>query len=553
VDEWDNTDTGPALNKDGLLWWEPPVIANEFKKDEFGVTGYSYKITTSAALSGVYYGNIAVSGVADGTPQCVITTSAAHNLGNNDIVTITGMDAVECNGTWAIETVTDTTFELDGSDFVTAWSAGGKVIREDSDVVSEHGDIGLDIVTVIPAQKPSRAFKFPLIYKNRTLLCGYTQGKEANRCDFSSANTTEVWNGADSSDDGTQSLYFGSSEPLSAGHQIYNRYGSRVITMLAMFKDKETYVLQGDSPENFTIEKVSSNIGCPAPFTLASAEIAYETEPNVRRNRLFWLSYDGPYSFDGQVLTPIKGVEKYFDPDNSDSLVLSQIKDSSGWYDVQKGEYNLLIPTGTATKNNTWLVYDVLKKKWFRKDTGLAEFPQIGFPVTASASGGNYIYGGIDTGFMMRLENGDSWADATPGKPIEQVVETGDFWPTNNIWDLTRIRKVKVMGKRISEEHEITVQHAADTDDSLGLSGIWMDDAGLWQDWEGGEWVSAALASMRMYMTDTINRIARNTVRDNLFGWSHRFEFSVSTDETTKGFQPLGWGIVYQKEDRHDE
>ena len=74
--------------------------------------------------------------------------------------------------------------------------------------------------------------------------------------------------------------------------------------------------------------------------------------------------------------------------------------------------------------------------------------------------------------------------DAKSEIEIEQVVETGDFWPTGNIWDLTRIRQIKVMAKRIPEANKLNVHHASDTDDSLGLSGIW-------QNWDGGEWVDA--------------------------------------------------------------
>ena len=80
-----------------------------------------------------------------------------------------------------------------------------------------------------------------------------------------------------------------------------------------------------------------------------------------------------------------------------------------------------------------------------------------------------------------------------------------------------------------------------------------MDDTCVFEDWEGGEWVSAALASINLYLDDSLNRIARDTIADNLKGWSHRFEFVLSTDETTKGFQPLGWGIVFYKEDRRDD
>jgi len=551
VTEVDGTLLSTAtMGQNGLLWWVPPAESAEAKKTEFGVTGYSYKISFSGTLSGTYTGDLAVSGTANAT-EVTITTSTAHNLGNNDVVTITGITGTtEANGTWAIEVLTATTFTLVGSVYTNAYSAGGKVVRNATDIMSESGDIALDVVTLIPAQKTVPPFKFPSTYKNRVLLCGYDQGNESNRCDYSQTNSTEIWNGADSSDGGVYSLYFGGSEPLTAAREIYNRYGSAVITLLAAFKNGETYVLKGDTVEEYTISKVSSNIGCPAPLTMTSVEVAFEVASELRRNLLIWLSDVGPYTFDGQTLGPIKGIEKYFDPDETDSINFDSIEKSRAWYDAAKREWNLLIPVGASqTTNNTWLAYDLIKKKWFRKDTGAATFPQTGFAV-ADTFGTKYTYGSIDTGYMMRLEYGNSW----DGTPIEQVVETGDFWPTGNMWDLTRIINIKVAAKRIPEQHALTVQHYADTDDAQGLSGIWQSwSGGQWVNWPGGKWVSASLPSINLYLTDSNNRIARDTIRDNLFGWSHRFRFSVSTFETTKGLQPLGWGIIYRKENRYDE
>jgi hypothetical protein len=73
---------------------------------------------------------------------------------------------------------------------------------QEEDIIADDGDIALDVVTVYPAQKTIKPFKFPSQFKNRSLLCGYTQGKEGNRCDYAIENTTEGWNGSDSSDDG---------------------------------------------------------------------------------------------------------------------------------------------------------------------------------------------------------------------------------------------------------------------------------------------------------------------------------------------------------------
>lgn len=41
-----------TLNQTGVIYWVPPAETSEHPKTEFGVTGYSYEITTSALLSG---------------------------------------------------------------------------------------------------------------------------------------------------------------------------------------------------------------------------------------------------------------------------------------------------------------------------------------------------------------------------------------------------------------------------------------------------------------------------------------------------------------------
>jgi len=151
---------------------------------------------------------------------------------------------------------------------------------------------------------------------------------------------------------------------------------------------------------------------------------------------------------------------------------------------------------------------------------------------------------------LVRLENGTSW----DGTPVEHLIETGDFWPTGNIWDLTRIRQVKFMAKRLAEDYTLTVNHYVDTDEVVGVSGVWADwDGGGWEDWVGGGWQSAALGTVSFNISDSRNRIARDTIQSNIYVWTVRLRFLLTTDDTENVPKLLGWGIVYQKEDRRDE
>ena len=82
---------------------------------------------------------------------------------------------------------------------------------------------------------------------------GYTEGNEGNRVDYSEDNAPDIFNGENTSLDGYQSLYFGGTERLTAGTQIYNRFGSNLFASLVMFKANEIYLMTGDSPLDYRI------------------------------------------------------------------------------------------------------------------------------------------------------------------------------------------------------------------------------------------------------------------------------------------------------------
>lgn len=403
--------------------------------------------------------------------------------------------------------------------------------------------VKVDIVTGIPAQYKVQAYDFPSRYKNRTLLAGFSAGKESNRVDYSVTNAPDVFNGAESSMDGVQSLYFGGAEPLTAGIELYNRFGSNVFATWVALKKDETYLLIGDGPEDFKIYPISYNIGCPAPLTLATAEVGFELAQDVIRNVAIWLSASGPVMFDGAVLSPIPGIDKYFDPAESVSVDFDNIDAASGWYDSVYREYNLLIPSGSGqSTNNVWLVYDLVKKKWFTKDTSTANFPQVGIPVDDDY-GTSYVYAGIDTGRLMRLENGTDW----DGTDIEQILTTGDFWPSGNIWDKTRIRYLKVVATRIDESAPLNVDLLVDGDSDNGVDFVWQDtDDFVWTATDDFVYVEFSAPELSLRLDAGNSRIVRSTTGLNQLGWTYGVKFELTTGSSSKGFQPIGFGIEYQ-------
>lgn len=185
------------------------------------------------------------------------------------------------------------------------------------------------------------------------------------------------------------------------------------------------------------------------------------------------------------------------------------------------------IPDGfSALERTNWFVYDMVKRRWFEKHTGQARFPKAGFPVI-DTNGAQLIYGGIDSGQMIQQENGTVWENFLD-IPIFQKLETGDFFPTGNIWDLTRIYKFKMAMRKIVEASKnLSITHYTDTGtDGTSLTALDTDSGST--------------------------RVIRSTQSSNLLGWSHRFKYEMDTEKTTKGFQPIAWGYQYAIEREDD-
>ena len=369
----------------------------------------------------------------------------------------------------------------------------------------------IDTVYGIPAQTSIPTFKFPAQFKNRLLLCGNIEGKQGNRIDYSMPNASDVWNGELSSMNGIQSIYVAGEADLTCGTQIYNRYGSNVFAFFLAFKNNELYVIAGDNPEDFKWFPVSTTIGCPAPLTLDKAEVGYKMTTDASRQIALWVDTTGPMMFDGGIIVPIKGVKTFFDPASDNCITLASIEDAIGWYDSTYGEYNIVFPV-----DSLWLVYDLLKQRWYTKVP--ATYPTCAFPVR-DVHGVQYIYAGLDTGYMLRLENGTTW----DGTGIAQTVETGDFFPSKDMWHKTRLRRFKIAAKDVTEALNLAMTHYVDTATS-GTSLTALD------------------------LSSGANRIVRDTQSMNLLGWSHRMKFTTTSSSTKKGFQPLVWGYQYRIE-----
>lgn len=417
-------------------------------------------------------------------------------------------------------------------------------------------DIVVDLVYGIPAlNEKLDPFDFSAIFSNRLMLGSFSRGDEGNRMDYSLTNAPDVWNGSQSSEYGTYSLRFGGVEKLTGATQLFNRFGASVFSMLLVFKASEIFMLVGDTPDEFQIFPVSQTIGCPCPLTLATAEVGLEIGQGMTRNIAIWVSHSGPMMFDGAVLTPLRGIMNYFDPADSNYVDWDNMDKARGWVDNIYKEYNLLLPSGPGVGEiNAWLVYDLIRKKWYMKDTGSGNTPLCGFNVI-SDTGEQMAYGGDDDGQMLYLENGTTWN----GTPITHKIRTGDFWPSDNIWDRTLIRKFKFYVTKTKEVGTVlNVTYFADTDANSGAGVTWQDQAAgvSWADTtDGVSWADTLSTTLSLDLDTAlgVQRITRVIDDLNRAGWSHAFEFECITEDTQKGFQPIAWGVRYMVERKDDQ
>jgi len=127
---------------------------------------------------------------------------------------------------------------------------------------------------------------------------------------------------------------------------------------------------------------------------------------------------------------------------------------------------------------------------------------------------------------MVQLESGTTW-DNGSATGIAQSVTTGNFSPSNNIWDESTIRKVKLLTNELTQvsttKNTVTLKHYLNT-----------------------ETEAYTIGSMDLSTIIGSQGIVR-TVKDmNKTGVFHAFNFSTTTSNVNKGLQPIYWGVEYR-------
>lgn len=327
-------------------------------------------------------------------------------------------------------------------------------IRFDKEVLGSSS-CRINYIGGISAKKTMEYYKFPVFAQGRVLLCADMAG-DKNKAAVSGKFFPQVYNGADSVD-----LFFGDDGELTCGVEIFSQYGSNLYSMILMFKDNQTWVVSGQDIttwENTTFI-LSDSIGCPAPLTLKMINLAAEPGQGINRTLAIWQGSSGIYMSDGRAPIPIHhDIKKYFDRNDASCINLTKIGDSIGFVDSVNQEYHWLFASGSSTTLDKELVYDIKRNKWFDIDRGTGMDLQYGLSVE-DTDGNQYTYGFIDTGYMERLEYGNTF----DGNSIVSTFQLGDFAPLGLSYatQLDHLKLISVIPTTATDD--VTCTHYTDT------------------------------------------------------------------------------------------
>jgi len=218
----------------------------------------------------------------------------------------------------------------------------------------------------------------------------------------------------------------------------------------------------------------------------------------------------------GSITTVSEDIADLFDSSRSTYLGASAISTITMFNDSVLSELHMIVPGSYE------YVWDMKRNKWFQIVRGTELYGGAPF---ADTNGYRYCYGYNNAGFVMRLENGTAF-DTTS---IAHTLRTGDMalavggrgesgsimaWSKVNWFDL--VAKAKTV-----------------TDQNIAM--VYFNDTGTAS--YGATTITPLRSGYRLINTPTHNKDIQTTF--------HGFQFSISTDDETIGFEPLYLGIRY--------
>jgi len=178
--------------------------------------------------------------------------------------------------------------------------------------------------------------------------------------------------------------------------------------------------------------------------------------------------------------------------------------------------------TLSDASNNTLdqeYVLDLKKWRWYKIDRTTGKRLQCGITVL-DTQGNQYTYGLLDTGYMMRLENGTDF----DGNDITCTFQVGDqVLISQDLLSETRIHRASLVAVSKNTDSSVSLTHYLD-----GAS-------------SGTSYAMSVADVSHRYANDIVDIYSNPAV-------FHSFKLTATTDQETKGFEPLYFAVYYGKE-----
>lgn len=368
----------------------------------------------------------------------------------------------------------------------------------------------------IPTANQVSSYTFPIHAADRLML-GCEKSGDRNAMLISAQNAPDVFNGLDSF-----KIKFGDNNDLTCGCTIFAQYSANVYNFVIVFKKNETWSLSWQESTSGILwnrYKISPTVGCPSPMTLKVASVAFDKNVNQTKVLAVWRGAQGIYVTNGQApLCVSDDINDVFDQSSDTHVNLAMIEKEQGFIDTDSNEYHWLWASNSNTTLDKEYVLDLTNWQWFEIDRGTGNRLQCGVNVV-DTYGNEYAYGFIDTGYMMRTENGTDF----DGTDITCTMHFGDqVLAPSNLFYFTELRKINLIAVTKTADTDVTLTHYLDG--------------------------SATGSSYTLSTADTVhsycNYVADVYSNPAIF---HGFKLEVTSDESTKGFEPLFLTVYYQK------
>ena len=372
-----------------------------------------------------------------------------------------------------------------------------------------NNDVQIYYLIGIPAQKEIKAYSFPVYAGNSVWLFSEQDGYR-NKYIVSAFGTADVWNG-----EGSITGFIGDESDIVAGSSMYVNLGSNLYEVVVVCKKSETWMLVPTAEGGLQQFMIDGTIGCVAPQTMRTVNLGLLEEFDVSKNVVIWQGSDGVYAFDGKGITRIsEDIQDVFDSINRD-----KIDASSAFEDIANQTYHWCFASGTSSTLNKEYAYDKKRQRWFTIERGTAKYLQCGF-ISIDTVGNFYTYGGLDSGYVERLENGTDF----DGTDIAHIFHTGDMILHNDILsEEVSVRTVKL------------ICLATNTTTST-ITGSYYKDG-----------LTTVDKEQTFVPQVSGKRIAQSLKQFGSGGaLFHSFKFSISTNDEAIGFEPIFLSILYK-------